>query len=355
MSKTAIVFSPKYYEHNPGSDHPESALRLRSIINELEKGELAKSRKWQFVQPEKASLEDVELVHCTEYIRLIEAVCRHGGGILDSGDTVASSKSFETALYAVGGTLKAVNLVMEKKFENAFALARPPGHHAGAFRACGFCIFNNVAIAAKHLLKRYGLKRIVILDIDAHHGNGTQEAFYHTDQVLYISLHEDPLDFPRTGFVDETGEDDGLGYNVNIPLPFETGERIYLKAVGEIAVPIMRQYKPQIMLVSAGFDGHYTDPVGNLLLSAYCYEKVYEMIVNLAAEICEGRLVSVLEGGYSLNFVGKIAAVAIGKMSGTSYVIGDQAPTSKKQIRARGEKIMEKAKKVYGDFWNLAR
>jgi len=353
MSKTAIIFSPKYYQHNPSRGHPESAKRLSLIINELKRGKLSKSRNWQFVEPEKARIEDVELVHDRTYIEFVESICKSGGGLLDSGDTLASPKSFEVALYAVGGTLKAVNLVMARKFENAFALVRPPGHHAGKFRAYGFCIFNNIAIAAKYLLKKFRLKRILILDIDAHHGNGTQETFYETNKVLYVSLHQDPRDFPGTGFIDEVGEGEGLGYKVNVPLPYRTGDQVYLKAVKEIATPIIYQYKPQIILVSAGLDGHYTDPVASLSLSALCYQKVYGTIVNLASEICEGRLVSVLEGGYSLSFIGKIAAAAIAKMSGNFYAVADKILTPKKRVRMQGENLIKEAKKVQRAFWNM--
>ncbi|MEM3536640.1 MAG: histone deacetylase, partial [Candidatus Bathyarchaeia archaeon] len=341
MAKTAVIFSPKYYQHNPGRGHPESARRLRAIISELRNGPLSHSGNWQFVEPERAAIADVQLVHDVEYIKLVRAVCKSGGGFLDLEDTVASPESFEVALYAVGGALKAVKLVMENKVKNAFALVRPPGHHAEKFRACGFCIFNNVAIAAEYLLKNYDLKRVLILDIDAHHGNGTQEIFYQTKKVLYMSLHQDPRGFPGTGFIDEIGEGEGLGYNVNVPLPFRTGDQIYLRAVEEIIKPIIRQYKPQFMLVSAGLDGHYTDPVANLSLSASCYQRVYEVITDLASEICQGRLVSVLEGGYSLRFVGKIAAAAIAKMSATPYIVNDEVPSSKERMVKHGGKIIE--------------
>jgi acetoin utilization deacetylase AcuC-like enzyme len=353
MNKTAVIFSPKYYQHNPGRDHPESAKRLGIIVNELKRGRLSRSKNWLFVTPEKACIEDVELVHSIEYIKFVETLCKSGGGLLDLEDTVASPESFEVALYAVGGTLKAVNLVMEKKFENAFALVRPPGHHAEKFRAFGFCIFNNVAIAARHLLKKFNLQRILILDIDAHHGNGTQETFYETNKVLYISLHQDPRTFPGTGFIDEIGEGEGLGYNVNIPFPFRTGDQIYLKAMREIVTPIISQYKPQFILVSAGLDGHYTDPVANLSVSALCYQEIYETIVNLASEICNGRLVSVLEGGYSLKFVGKIVATAIAKMTRTSYIVDDKVPTANKRNRRQGEKVIKDVKEVQKVFWNI--
>jgi acetoin utilization deacetylase AcuC-like enzyme len=353
MNKTAVIFSPKYYQHNPGRNHPESARRLKAIIKELRESPLSRSRNWQFVEPEKATIEHIKLIHGTEYIRFIENICKSGGSLLDSEDTVASPKSFDVALYAAGGTLKAVNLVMEGKYENAFALVRPPGHHAEKFWAFGFCIFNNVAIAAKYLLKNFSLKRILILDIDAHHGNGTQESFYQTDEVLYISLHQDPLLFPGTGFIDEIGEGKGLGFNVNISFPFRTSDSIYLKAMKEIVEPIIEEYKPQFVLVSAGLDGHYADPIGNLSLSILCYQEIFETIVNLAWKICQGRLVSVLEGGYSLKFVGKIAATAIAKMSKTFYNVNDKAPPPKKKIEREGEKIIKEVKRVQKNFWHI--
>jgi len=352
MNRTAVVFSPIYYRHNPGGDHPESARRLGVIVNELKRGRLSKSRNWRFADPEKARIRDVELVHDRDYIKLVEAICKSGGGLLDSGDTVASRESFEVALYAVGGALKAVNLVMGKKFRNAFALVRPPGHHAERFRAMGFCIFNNVAIAAKHLLKKFDLRRILVLDVDAHHGNGTQETFYETSKVLYISLHQDPRGFPGTGFIDEIGEGEGMGYKVNVPLPFGTGDQIYLKAFKEIVAPIVCQYKPQFMLVSAGLDGHYADPVASLSLSLLSYQKIYETVVSLSSKMCEGKLVSVLEGGYG-RFVGKIAAAAIAEMSGTKYNVSDKSSTTNERVRKQGEKVIKEVGEAQRSFWRL--
>jgi len=353
MTRTAVVFSPKYYQHNPGRSHPESAKRLGAIVNELRHGALRKSKNWQFVEPQKARLEDVELVHDVEYIKFVEGVCRAGGGLLDLEDTVVSPRSFEVALCAVGGTLKAVEVVVKDMYENAFALVRPPGHHAGRFQACGFCIFNNVAIAAQYLLQRVGLKRILILDIDAHHGNGTQETFYKTSEVLYTSIHQDPRLFPGTGFLNEVGEGEGKGYKVNIPLPFGSDDRLYLKAFKEIAVPIARQYKPQFVLISAGLDGHYTDPVANLSLSAACYEAIFQTMIELSSRLCQRRLVAVLEGGYSLRVVGRIAAAVIAKMSGTAYATTDAAPLARAKTRRLGEKIIEDSKGVQRNFWKI--
>jgi acetoin utilization deacetylase AcuC-like enzyme len=306
------------------------------------------------VRPEKASIEDVELAHAIEYIRLVEAVCRAGGGPLDSQDTVVSPDSFKVALYAVGAALKAVKLVMEGAFENAFAIVRPPGHHAERYRALGFCIFNNVAVAAKYLIEEFGLNRVLILDVDAHHGNGTQQMFYDTDKALYISLHEDPTDFPGTGFTRETGKGKGSGYNVNIPLPYGTGDHVYLSALEEIVTPITYQYEPEFILVSAGFDAHYSDPVGNLSLSASCMKKTYGKIADLASKTRRKRLVCVLEGGYNLKMIGRLATSALAEMTGTPLTIRDRIPRVKKSTESQGQKIIEEAKKTQQAFWKLS-
>jgi acetoin utilization deacetylase AcuC-like enzyme len=353
MSRTAVVFSPKYYEHNPGRKHPESASRLRAIVNELKTGQLSRSSNWQFVQPRKAGVRKLASVHDVKYIRQVQALCKHGGGILDSGDTVVSPESYDVALYAAGGALEAIDLVMSRRFVNAFAAVRPPGHHAEKHRGLGFCLFNNVAIAAQHLLRRYGLKRILILDIDSHHGNGTQSIFYKTDRVLYISLHEDPTEFPGTGFVDEVGEAAGFGFNVNVPLPSLASDDVYLKAMEEIVVPAVSQYKPEFILVSAGFDAHYADPVGSLSLSGVCFKRVFQMISGLAARVPFGRMTQVLEGGYDPRFVGKIASSAIAEMSRSEYALHDRAPTESTQVRTLGKRMIEEAKKVQRNFWNL--
>ena len=353
MSRTAVIFSPKYYQHNPGRRHPESAARLRAIVNELVRGQLSRSQNWRFVKPKRASVRSIALAHDTEYIRQVDALCMSGGGLLDSGDTVVSPESYDVALYAAGGTLRAVDLVMSRRFVNAFAAVRPPGHHAERSRGLGFCLFNNVAIAAKHLLERYKLKRILVLDVDAHHGNGTQSIFYRTDKVLYTSLHEDPTDFPGTGFVKEAGEATGLGFNVNVPLPFRTGDDVYLKAVEEIIIPIVFQYKPQFILVSAGLDAHYADPVGSLSLSAICYRRVFRLITEASLRLCEGRMVAVLEGGYAINHVGKIASAFIAEMSGTQYFLRDNVSNVARQTRMLGEKIIAEVKRTQQTYWNI--
>lgn len=353
MTETAVVFTPKYLDHKTGLGHPESPARLRVIMRKLNKSGLLETGRCSLVGPEPASVEDVKLTHESDYIQLVQRVCASGGGLLDLGDTIVSSESFEVALLAAGGAMKAVDLVMGGKFRNAFALVRPPGHHAGPYYALGFCIFNNTAVAATHLLRNFNLDRVLILDIDAHHGNGTQEIFYDNDRVLYVSLHQDPTEFPGTGFVDEVGEGEGLGYTVNIPFPFRINDQIYFKAFDQIVVPIIQQYKPQFILVSTGFDNHYTDPVASLSLSTLSYVKIFGKVLELASEFCAGKLVAILEGGYSLRFLGRMAVSVIARMAEVPYFIKDKRPVADPGIRKRAEKIIEEVKRVQSSFWNL--
>jgi acetoin utilization deacetylase AcuC-like enzyme len=353
MTETAVVYSPKYLRHKTGHHHPESPSRLRVIMRELNKSGILENERCSLVEPEIASIKDLQLIHDIDHIQRIQQFCSCGGGLLDQGDTVVSPESYEVALLAAGGTMKAADLVMTGKYRNAFAFVRPPGHHAGPGYSMGFCVFNNIAVATAHLLKTFSLDRVLILDIDAHHGNGTQQIFYRSNKVLYVSLHEDPTEFPLTGFADEAGEDEGLGYTVNVPLPYGTDGRIYLKAFNEIAVPIINQYKPQFILVSTGFDTHYTDPVGNLSLSAFSYIKIFDAVLESASKFCQGKLVAVLEGGYSLRFLGKLASAVTARMAEIPYVIQDKHYGADLKIRKKGEKTIAQVKKIQSSFWNI--
>ncbi len=354
MTETAVVYSPKYLHHKTGQHHPETPSRLRVIMRELNKSGILENENCSLVEPEIASINDLELVHDIDHIPRIKQFCRRGGGLLDTRDTMVSPESYDVALLAVGGTVKAVDLVMARKYRNAFAFVRPPGHHAGPYYAMGFCVFNNVAVAAAHLLEKFSLDRVLILDIDAHHGNGTQEIFYKSNKILYVSLHEDPSEFPLTGFADEVGEDEGLGYTVNVPLPYGTDDRIYLKAFNQIAAPIINQYKPQFILVSTGFDAHYTDPVGNLTLSVLSYTKIFDQVLESASQFCQGRLVAVLEGGYSLRLLGKMACAVTARLAEIPYVIHDRHYGAGLKIRKKGEKTIAQVKKIQSSFWNIS-
>jgi acetoin utilization deacetylase AcuC-like enzyme len=352
MTKTAIISSLKYLQHKTGPHHPETPSRLRVITRELNRSEIIKNKRCKLVEPENISLKELELTHKAGYIQQIKKYCMTGGGLLDHEDTMVSPESYDVALLAVGGTVKATDLVMSDKYRNAFAFVRPPGHHAGPDYAMGFCIFNNIAVAASHLLINFGLDRVLILDIDAHHGNGTQEIFYRNSNVLYVSLHEDPIEFPVTGFANENGENEGLGFTVNIPLPYGSNDKIYLRAFNEIAAPIIKQFNPQFILVSTGFDNHYSDPVGNLLLSSYSYFKIFESLLE-SAKSCQGKLVAVLEGGYNMRILGKLACAVAAKLAEIPYSVEDKRQGTDLKNRRKGNKTINKIKKTQSAYWNM--
>ena len=248
-----------------------------------------------------ASMEELEMMHAPEYISYVKGKAEKGGGWLDP-DTVVSPKSYEAASYAVGGGLAAVEAVVKGEVDNAFALVRPPGHHAIHDRAMGFCIFNNVAIAAKFALSRLSLKRILIADFDVHHGNGTQDAFYADPAVLYFSTHQYPF-YPGTGWLNETGTGEAEGTTVNFPMVAGWGDEEYLRAFNEVLVPVARRFQPQLILVSAGFDAHWADHLAMMRASITGIARITKVLKELAAELCQGRLIFTLEGGYNLRVV----------------------------------------------------
>ena len=238
-------------------------------------------------------------MHHEQYISYIQEVAQKGGGWLDA-DTVMSPNSYDAALYAAGGVIKATEAVMNGEVASAFALVRPPGHHATPQRAMGFCLFNNVAVAAKYALARYGLERILIIDFDVHHGNGTQEAFYDNPQVLYVSTHLYPF-YPGTGDISEAGGGEAEGTTLNIPLPSGCGDAEYEQVFEQIVAPAAKRFKPQLILVSAGYDPHWTDELALMQVSVSGFARLVKIIKELAEELCNGRLVFSLEGGYNLN------------------------------------------------------
>jgi acetoin utilization deacetylase AcuC-like enzyme len=290
------VYDPVYLKHDTGQ-HVEVAARLEAIISHLEKTGLKK--QLTFIKPRPATIDEIALVHQRDYIKEIEETAGRGGGWLDP-DTVTSAGSYEAALYAAGGLIRAVEAVMGGEVNSAFALVRPPGHHATSRYAKGFCLFNNIAIATKYALDKYKLERLLIIDFDVHHGNGTQEVFYDNPQVMYISTHEYPF-YPGTGAIDETGRGDAKGTNINIPLPAGCGDAEYIKAFEQIIVPLAQRFNPQLILVSAGYDNHWADPLAMMQVSVSGFGQMVGIIKGLADELCGGRLAFTLEGGYNLD------------------------------------------------------
>ena len=293
--KVGYVYDPVYLEHDTGQ-HPENAARLEAVMSRLEESSLKK--RLYHIPPRPATVEELALVHHEEYIAYVRAVAKKGGGWLDP-DTVVSPGSYKAALYAAGGLIRATEVVMTEG-GSAYGLVRPPGHHATATQAMGFCLFNNVAIAARYALKRFNLGRIAIIDFDVHHGNGTQDTFYNDPKVLYVSTHEFPL-YPGTGGLEETGSGDAKGTTVNIPLPAGSGDGEYLQVFDEVIVPVVKRFSPELILVSAGYDGHWSDRLAMMDLSVTGYAKMVGIIKGLADELCQGHLVFTLEGGYNLE------------------------------------------------------
>ena len=296
MNKVGYVYDPIFLQHDTGY-HVENPSRLTSIMSYLEKtGTLVELIP---VKARAASVDEIAMVHDRQYIAYIEYVAKKGGAWLEV-DTVMSPKSFDAAIFAAGGLMEATDLVLNGELNSAFALVRPPGHHATHDRALGFCIFNNIAIAAKHVMLKYDLDRIAIIDFDVHQGNGTQEAFNETSHVYYISTHQYPH-YPGTGRVEEIGTGEGKGFTLNIPMPAGCGDNEYLSIFREVIVPATRRYNPQLILVSAGYDIHWADELSQMETTTTGISEMVKIIKQLADELCGGKLVFTLEGGYHLE------------------------------------------------------
>jgi acetoin utilization deacetylase AcuC-like enzyme len=308
------VYDPVYLEHDTGGN-PENARRLQVVIDELDWKGIRQLLKAIPARP--ATLDELTTVHQAEYISRLEAYCKQGGGWWDA-DTLVSAGSYKAALYAAGGCIAAVEAVVNGDVPCAYALVRPPGHHATSNNALGFCLFNNIAVAANYALKKYNMERVLILDFDVHHGNGTQEAFEHNPYVIYISTHQHPL-FPGTGFLTDIKEGSGTGTAINIPLPGGCGDNEYKQVFDEIVIPAIRRFEPQIILVSAGYDGHWADELSNMRLTLDGYYYIARVIQQLADEICGGKTVFCLEGGYNLKVLSCAINATFGLWLGESF------------------------------------
>jgi len=289
-----IFHDPASLNHQPGTWHPESPARLTAVMEvcrSLEGVEIAEECR-------RASRDEIELVHKASYYDYIESLA--GQHAMLDPDTEISPGSFEASLKAVGAVLQAVDFVSQDKKNRAFCAVRPPGHHAEADHSKGFCIFNNIAIGAAYAMKSGLTSRIAIVDWDVHHGNGTQHTFYGTSELLYISLHQYPF-FPGTGGHDERGVGEGEGFTLNIPLQYGTDDGDYREAFAKQVLPAIEAYKPELLMMSAGFDGHHDDPLASLRLSSQMYGEITRLLMEAASKYCKYGVVSVLEGGYNLK------------------------------------------------------
>jgi acetoin utilization deacetylase AcuC-like enzyme len=300
MKKTGFVYDEKYLLHDTGGYHPESPERLKAIYRGLtESGVL---EKLTCIQAERANQRWIEAVHTIRYIMKFDEACIYGLSEFEHPDNAICRDTFEAAFYAVGGVLKAIDAVMKGEVDNAFCAVRPPGHHAEMDKPMGFCYFNNVAIGARYLQKEHGVKKVGIIDFDVHHGNGTQHIFDRDPTVFYYSIHEHPsFAYPGTGRDFEKGIGEGEGYTVNSPVLPGRGDEEYRRFIMQDLVPAFKKFEPEFILVSAGFDAHESDLMSGTNLTTDGYDFISEVIVNLVNRFADGRVVSVLEGGYNLE------------------------------------------------------
>jgi len=294
MNKTGFISHPQYLKHDT-EPHPENPGRLKAIQGKIESSKIYPHLI--FPEPRRATADELTANHDPSHINHVRNSCRNGVQNLD-GDTVICPDSWDAAVLSAGAGLTAVDQIVTGQLDNAFTAVRPPGHHAEKDRSMGFCLFNNVAIAARYAIKKHGLNRVCIFDWDVHHGNGTQHSFYSDPSVHYSSIHQYPF-YPGTGDKDETGIGDGLGTTLNFPLDAFNGDQTYLDIVKNKLMPVIQSFKPDLIIVSAGFDAHEDDPLAQMRVSSSCYGKMTDMVLKAAENICDGRLLSMLEGGYN--------------------------------------------------------
>jgi acetoin utilization deacetylase AcuC-like enzyme len=298
--------------HRPPSDHPESPQRINAVLSTVR--QLEQQGRLSVITPHVATEEEIVLVHSADYIRKVRAEIAAGRQTLSTGDTELSRDSLTAAFAAAGTVVSAVDAVMTGRAATAFCAVRPPGHHASANRGMGFCIFNNIAIGARHAVKRHRINRVLIADWDVHHGNGTQEVFWSDGSVLFFDVHQHPW-YPGTGSAAEQGDGKARGLIVNNPFPAGSGRAEILKAFRERLVPAAAGFKPELVMISAGFDSRAGDPLGQFTLTDQDFAELTDLLLAIAREHAGGRLVSVLEGGYTIDGLARAVSAHLGRLA----------------------------------------
>ncbi|MFC1787121.1 histone deacetylase [Halobacteriota archaeon] len=347
MVKTGIVYHENYLKHDTG-DHPESKMRLIDIMMLLEETEALD--KLTDIHPKKATIDQVGYVHRVSYIKELRSRCQKGIDRLDV-DTIISLDSYDVALLAAGGVLSAADRVI-KDLDNAFALIRPPGHHADSDQGGGFCLFNNIAISTRHVQLCHHLDKVLIIDWDVHHGNGTQNIFYDDPSVLYFSTHQSPL-YPGTGAIEEVGVGDGEGFTVNVPLPVGTGDMGYIYVFNEVLAPIATEFKPDFILISAGADAHFADPLGGMDLTANGFGLLTNMVKMIAGHACKGRIVAALEGGYDLTGLSYSILSILNSLGDLEININEPKPIPKDDLSDQVRNRVRDVRKVQAEYWDI--
>ncbi|MDQ1335547.1 MAG: hypothetical protein QG552_2497 [Thermodesulfobacteriota bacterium] len=345
MRKTAIVRDERYLDHQPGMWHPESPERLKAIYSMLNGRDM--ERTFVDLPARQATRDELLRIHSARYVDTILATAGKGSRSLDP-DTAVSEGSCEAALLAAGGLCEAISAVISGEMDNAFALVRPPGHHAEHNRAMGFCLFNNLAVGARHAQTSHGIQRVLVVDWDLHHGNGTQHSFEEDHTVLYFSTHQYPY-YPGTGASEEIGRGSGEGFTVNVPLSAGKGDREYAAVFNRVLKPIALEFDPELILVSAGFDIHENDPLGGMRVTSQGFASLTRTIMDIADACCAGRVVMTLEGGYDLEGLSNSVKAVIRELAGVSDPLTEPALTHSEE--AVVERIVTTAARVHGRFW----
>jgi len=345
-TKTGVVKDPLYMEHRPSEFHPESPQRLEVLYEMLEEPEVKEA--FLKVTPRSCEREDLERVHAGAYIDLVASTAGKPLTSLDP-DTQTSPKSYEAALLAAGGCLEAVDEILSGEIQNVFAMVRPPGHHAETDRAMGFCLFNNVAVAARYAQEKHGLSKVMIVDWDLHHGNGTQRSFYEDPTVLYASTHQYPY-YPGTGAFEEVGRGSGEGFTVNVPLRPGHGDAEYAGIFRRIISPVGEAFEPDLLIVSAGFDIYRGDPLGGMGVSPEGFALLTRILKNMASEVCDGKLLVALEGGYNLEGLRGAGKAVLLELLGKDAV-GDDSSEIESQGRSRVDALIKEFHRAHGERW----
>jgi acetoin utilization deacetylase AcuC-like enzyme len=352
---TALIYDPIFLEHLTPEGHPEQPERLRRAVEVLEALNWMEREGLVHLPPRAASEEELALIHDPAYIQHVKHAAERTARLeAESGrktrffatDTYVSAKSYEAAIHAAGAPLTAIDAVLKGEIDNAYCLVRPPGHHALADNAMGFCLFNNVAIAARYAIEKHGLERVMIIDYDVHHGNGTQDAFYDDPRVLYFSTHQAPF-YPGTGLSEELGEGPGLGTTINVPLPATTDFGPYEAVFRQVMAPAADRFNPQLILVSAGFDAHWSDPVGDMYLSTAAFSKLNKVIIDLANLLCSGRLVMVQEGGYNIEAMAGCVATCINQLLGDDAAVDSLGKAPDKEFSLNLDVLIGELRRIH--------